>query len=76
MTDAEARITALEILVEQLIVERCAMTDDPLGTAEQARDRLTAMAQADTTGRITHSVAAALTDAMQRVVERIEGMAG
>lgn len=76
MTDAEARITALEILVEQLIAERCATTDDPLGTAEQARDRLTAMAEADRTGRITQSVANALADTMRRVVKRIEGMAG
>lgn len=76
MSDTEARITALELLVEQLIVERCAMTDDPLGTAEHARDRLTAVAQADATGRITRSVANALADTMQRVVEQIEGMVG
>ena len=50
------------------------MTDDPLGTAEQARDRLIAMAEADTTGRITHSVATALADTMQKVVARAERM--
>lgn len=65
MTDD--RLTALQILMEQLIVERCLMTDNPSGTVDLARQMLAQLADRDTTGRITPGVVRELDETMERV---------
>jgi hypothetical protein len=76
MSTPEARLAALELLVEQLILERCVATDDPVGTAESARERLAELAQRDMSGRITPEIAQALDERMRNIVDRTRGHVG
>ncbi|PWC39525.1 hypothetical protein [Azospirillum sp. TSO35-2] len=64
-----ARVAALELLLEQLIVERCLSTDDPLGAIDQAEDRLVELARQDE--RVTPEVLEALAEALGRVAARV-----
>lgn len=71
MNDAD-RLTALEILVEQLIAERCLTSDDPLGRAVGAREALLELAEMNDTGRFTPDVTEVVDATMRRVIARMQ----
>ena len=69
-SDLSVRLAALELLVEQLILERVMLTDDPAGALRQAMGGMTRIA----TERpdMPPEAVGAIADILARVMNRLE----
>lgn len=68
--DLSARVAALELLVEQLVLERCMMSADPLATIKAGMNGLTKIA-ADRPGVPLEAIDA-MAEVLARVMERLD----
>ncbi|CBS87015.1 hypothetical protein [Azospirillum lipoferum] len=69
MTNLPARVAALELLVEQLILERVMMADDPAGALRQAMGGRTRLAS-ERPGAPPETVGT-IADVLERVMNRL-----
>ena len=67
-----ARLAALEILVEQLVVDRLGDSDDPLGAARRARSQIVRSERVRTASEVNPGVASDVAAFMDRVIERLQ----